>query len=356
MPMNGARVPGRGFTLIELLVVIAIIAILIALLLPAVQAARESARRASCLNNLKQIGLALKGYEQSMVSLPPGSITYQERPRDCNIIARNHSLFAMILPYLEQGASYNSINFAFGTWGQQGVLPVGAFNYTGLSAQVAMYICPSDSTESPPVNKLIDPANGVTYNPFSHGSYGGSIGTVDIFRWSCYNPSCPSMANDGVVCLGGTAELMPDGAFGYNHAFKEVEFIDGMSTTILVGETSRFRNDPDPVFNVWSSARLIQSPTTAQVTRLQALGSTVPRLNAPLRIPDYRLTSPVTWRDDPTNLEMGQFGFRSNHSGGANFLFGDGSVHFIKDSIDVRGVYRRLSTRAGNELIPDAAL
>src|SRR3954452_15666954 len=112
MPMIGARTGVRGFTLIELLVVITILSILIALVLPAVQAAREMARRAGCRNNLKQIGLALHGYERTYGTFPPGAITLQEHPLDCNMPARGHGLFTMILPYIEQQVTYNAINFA----------------------------------------------------------------------------------------------------------------------------------------------------------------------------------------------------------------------------------------------------
>src|SRR5271156_1436557 len=108
----------RAFTLIELLVVIAIIAVLIALLLPAVQAAREAARRASCVNNLKQVGLALLGYERTNLAFPPGGITGQENPLDCSSFnlpskgGRGHGILTMILPDMEQEPTYNAINFA----------------------------------------------------------------------------------------------------------------------------------------------------------------------------------------------------------------------------------------------------
>src|ERR1700686_3978454 len=101
----------RGFTLIELLVVIAIIAVLIALLLPAVQAAREAARRAQCVNNLKQIGLALANYETANASYPPGSIKFGAGAAvDC-ASPRHHTMFALILATMEQSNIYNSINF-----------------------------------------------------------------------------------------------------------------------------------------------------------------------------------------------------------------------------------------------------
>jgi prepilin-type N-terminal cleavage/methylation domain-containing protein/prepilin-type processing-associated H-X9-DG protein len=351
--MLGARQPARGFTLIELLVVITVLAALVALLLPAVQAARESARHSMCANNLKQLGVALQGYEQTHQSFPPGGITGQENPLDCGSFAnrgRGHGIFALILPFIEQGTAYDAINFAYGTIGQQGSINVGAINYTGLSPHLAVYVCPSDSGQIPPSNKLKDPSGGVTFNVFSHCSYAGVVGTVDIFRWSC---GCPPTSDDGTVCFKSSVELMPDGAFGYNHAFHMNDFVDGLSNTIVIGEFARFLNDPDTIFNVWNTALPIQSPSpnAAGVTRPQGLATTVPVLNAKLRIPDYPQSTPVNWRLDPQNRQMGQFGFRSRHPGGAGFLLGDGSVKFLKDSIDVTRAYWPLSTRGSSDLI-----
>ena len=351
-----ARRWSRGFTLIEVLVSVTIIAVLIALLLPAVQSAREAARRAACVNNLKQVGLALLGYERTYLTFPPGGITGQENPLDCSSFAnrgRGHGIFAMILPYIEQEPTYNTINFAYATMGVQGSINAGAINYTGLSTRLSVYICPSDSGQVPPLNKLLDPTNGVTFNPYSQCSYAGVVGTVDIFRWSC---GCPATDNDGVVCFGNSVELMPDGAFGYNHAFRVSEFHDGLSNTILVGDFARFANDPDVIFNVWNTSLPIESPTHAGVTRPQALATTVPRLNAKMRNPDYPPSNPVSWKSDSNNRNMGQFGFRSAHPGGADFLFGDGSVKFLKDTIDGTGVFQPLSTRDGGEIVPGCLL
>jgi prepilin-type processing-associated H-X9-DG protein/prepilin-type N-terminal cleavage/methylation domain-containing protein len=351
MPMFAARRPSRAFSLIEILVSIAIIGGLIALLLPAVQAARESARRAGCVNNLKQIGLALQGYERTNLCFPPGGITGQENPLDCssfNNRGRGHSLFTLILPFLEQVSTYNAVNFDCATMGQQGSANAAAINYTGLSTRLGVYVCPSDSPQTPPLNKLIDPANGLTFNAYSQASYAGMVGTVDIFRWSC---GCPPASNDGVVCFGNSVELLTDGAFGYNRVFRTNEFRDGLSNTVMVGDFARFLRDPDTIFNVWNTALPINSPTMIGVTRPQSLATAVPRPNAKLRTPDYPQSSPTKWKSDPNNLNMGQYGFRSSHPGGVNFLFGDGSVRFLKNEIDIQSVYWSLSTRDGNEIV-----
>src|SRR4051794_27977274 len=141
-----------GFTLIELLVVIAIIAVLIALLLPAVQAAREAARRAQCINNLKQIGLALHNYHQAIDSLPPGH--FGTGWNDWNSTT-------MLLPYMEQGALYNTINFAnVGDAADPGYRP----NTTAFRTKINGLLCPSDP------DRLT--------NVFGHSNYYGNCGNT----------------------------------------------------------------------------------------------------------------------------------------------------------------------------------
>ena len=132
----------RGFTLIELLVVIAIIAVLIALLLPAVQAAREAARRAQCVNNLKQIGLALHNYHTVHDCFPPGGLNTTQ-PNGALVANGGWSAHAFMLSYLEGGTLYNSINFTFGPWAA-GFGPLGSFMSQTINVtRVATFLCPS---------------------------------------------------------------------------------------------------------------------------------------------------------------------------------------------------------------------
>jgi prepilin-type N-terminal cleavage/methylation domain-containing protein/prepilin-type processing-associated H-X9-DG protein len=331
--MDSAR---RGFTLIELLVVIAIIAVLIALLLPAVQAAREAARRASCVNNLKQIGLAIANYEQSVGTYPIGVYTYaaEDGPSTNNCAyARGHSLFTYILNYMEQSTVYNAVNFGFPAGGGSPIGPnSGATQWTALITRINAYICPSDFPQTPYTNAV---NGGQSYNAYSQSSYAGNAGTTDIFRWWY---GCPN-------------EIPPDGPFGKSISYRSSDVTDGTSNTILVGETARFKNDPDQVFNEWNRALRFGS-SLAGVTRFQGLALCVPKINADLLVPDAPAGDPWLWYNDPnTNSQnLGQSGFRSQHPGGANFLLGDGSVRFLKASTNLV-VYRALGTRAAGEVI-----
>ncbi len=345
----------RGFTLIELLVVIAIIGVLIGLLLPAVQAAREAARRIQCVNNLKQIGIALANYESSNRIFPPGSIQYGAGAlMDCGYqTQRHHTMFALILPLIEQMSLYNAINFQLnslinGPYGKN--VNSGACNSTGYTTTVSSYLCPSDNLGNFVTSNRI-------YSGFTQTCYGGVIGNVDVFHWSF---GCPTLAPSPVVPA--------DGMFNADWAYQVSDVTDGLSNTLFVGETSRYVNDPDGLFfYTWSNDALWDSPNISGVSRPDALAMTIARPNAPILIPEIGADPlfNVNWWQNP-NLQlqnMGQWGFRSQHPGGVNFVFGDASVHWIKQSINVvgtvnpstgtlgLGVYRALGTRQTGEVI-----
>jgi len=352
----------RGFTLIELLVVIAIIGVLIGLLLPAVQAAREAARRAQCANNLKQMGLALHGYEGACGSFPMGFYSQAARdgcsngyhPSDpsTNATTRGFSWELYILPYLERGAHFNALNFNL-TWrsGRQG---------TAFASTAATFLCPSDSSA------LKIPPPNVQY---MQSSYAGSAGSNELFAFT-YAP--PTNADR---C--GTLDA--DGIFGATAVTRLVDVRDGLSSIVMIGEAARFPNEPDySVFNIgnvgglWNGAAPAGGRAAWGDLRVSILAFTVPRLNAPpligpagwdagTRLPSCLLaTSPLatdqpSWAFDPATGQvpcaaLGQWGFRSPHPGGAHFLLGDGSVRFLRDSINPT-TYRALGTRRGGEIV-----
>ncbi len=361
--------PRLAFTLIELLVVIAIIAVLIALLLPAVQAAREAARRSQCTNNLKQIGLAVANYESANTIYPIGIQAYgpQDKAYGCSLtsngMSRLHTVFTYILPYMEQGPIYNAINFNFpagaSIGGQYFGVDPGMVQYTALSSTINPYLCPDDSLRTPRSGHPQD-----VNEPYSQTSYAASFGTWDVWHWWY---GCPT-------------QIQGDGAFAYDMSYTIAAITDGLSNTMFIGEMSRFANDPDPFFNFWNRGGYFgaRSNLTPGVTRPQACTSTAARLNAPLAIPDVPATIGGPnyvdgWLYAPMGARVineGQYSFRSLHPGGANFVFGDGSVHFIKNTINMGnlqnftvpggsspppgaqiGIYRALSTRGGGEVI-----
>jgi prepilin-type N-terminal cleavage/methylation domain-containing protein/prepilin-type processing-associated H-X9-DG protein len=328
------RRAGRGFTLIELLVVIAIIGVLIALLLPAVQAAREAARRAQCINNLKQIGVALHNYHDVNGSFPIGIIWYQQPtdPLAC-AIPKGRSLFSAILPQMELQTVYNAINLTFADGSsssapEYGVVP-GLVQSTALLTRINSYVCPSESGEQRPYQIPTQSSN-----PYSWSSYAGVGGTYNCISWwyGCPNP------------------IEPNGMFAYGFNYKMSDITDGSSNTLFVGETSRFRNDPDQVFNTWTYCQWYGSGLLGgTASRPMGYALCYPRINAN-PVADIGSSGPWTDYQNPIYWNMGQWGFRSMHPGGANFLFGDGSVKFLKQSINPI-TYQGLSTRNMGEVI-----
>ena len=198
--------PSRGFTLIELLVVIAIIAVLIALLLPAVQAAREAARRTQCVNNLKQIGLAMHNYHTSTDSFPMGVSATNNSVNNC-IAWMGWSAQAMLFGYMEQGALYNAINFSLDPIEAPGGGANG-MNTTVTWTRVATFLCPSD------------PNGGLNFRNNYYASTGPST-TADWGVDSNFN-----------VCKG----VEKPGLFTYGYSYGIRSIVDGTSNTIAFSE------------------------------------------------------------------------------------------------------------------------
>jgi prepilin-type N-terminal cleavage/methylation domain-containing protein/prepilin-type processing-associated H-X9-DG protein len=354
-PTQAIRPSRRGFTLIELLVVIAIIAVLIALLLPAVQAAREAARRAQCVNNLKQIGLALANYESANGVYPAGF--WGASPNDspaCGAFT-GHTAFAMILPYFEQSNVANSINFGVptynggaatnGTVGQW-----GSFQATAYTTRINSYICPSDQ---PNGTRTVSSVLTLPQNPYSQTSYTCVAGTIecDFFSYVSFNAA---------YCFA----IEPNGVFGKNYAYRISSITDGLSNTAFFGETSRFIGESaSQPFSFWNRGGTFGGDIGSDV-RPMGLAYTVPQINTPATGQSPTSGGPcgrptmgtaTPWSQDPCSKFDGEFGFRSLHPGGANFAFGDGSVRFLKQTINIQ-TYNAVGTKNGGEIISSDSL
>jgi prepilin-type N-terminal cleavage/methylation domain-containing protein/prepilin-type processing-associated H-X9-DG protein len=355
--------PSRGFTLIELLVVIAIIAVLIALLLPAVQAAREAARRAQCINNLKQLALASLNYESSQGSMPMGNryidLTCYASSSLCNSSCWfGHSAFNFIVPFMEGTAQFNATNFS--------LIAQAAQNATALANKVSSFICPSDMPATPVVFSNGKPA------PFAQTSYGMSRGTQEnIFcNWAYTTPPDYTQQNP-THCNAA----LGNGMFGAEGVVKIANVTDGTSNTTLFGEMSRFRNEPggDP-FNfytftaVWPAYAFTSATATNANELFPETGAfTYPRINSPndptganagkvWGVCGTGMSVPGDWliKCPQALTTLGEWAFRSNHPGGVNFAFADGSVKFVKQTVNDQA-YQALGTCAGGEVVSSDA-
>jgi prepilin-type N-terminal cleavage/methylation domain-containing protein/prepilin-type processing-associated H-X9-DG protein len=301
--------PARGFTLIELLVVIAIIAVLIGLLLPAVQAAREAARRMHCSNNMKQLGLAFHNYHSTHDAFPPGYISStQTSESNSPETGPGWGWGTMSLQALEQPALYNAANFSLAI--------VDPGSITVRSIRLNAFLCPSSVGEGPVILK--DAAGVVLVTDLAAGNYVASAGQLEVEEF-------PSSNN---------------GVFYRNSRVGVRDVTDGTSSTLMVGERSRNLADATWV-GVIPSARVCTKPEwrvqECETANVMVLGHTGPS-------PDQR------WVDVPNYKGAGADDFWSLHPGGCNFLFCDGSVRFVKESINPK-VFSYLSTRAGGEVV-----
>jgi prepilin-type N-terminal cleavage/methylation domain-containing protein/prepilin-type processing-associated H-X9-DG protein len=363
VPARIRRGRRAAFTLIELLVVIAIVAVLIGLLLPAVQKVREAASRMKCANNLKQFGLALHGFHDANGYLPPGLAT-EGNNQDCF-----HTGFTYLLPHIEQDNIYRLYHFDQQWYAVE--------NYPAVEQQAAIFFCPSNR----------------------------SSGTIDltpfIKQWGAPMPPYVG-ACDYVLCKGANACLWTDTSQIPPQArglFNEVQFgstvnpsgqgpwvpipqqsvrltniTDGLSSTLAIGEaaggnpyyavadinnlsqpaTEPFVNGPATMDQAWGVASMgdYQHPWYAGILGVTAqIGFGADPMDEPM---NRRLGMPTILGGDPTGSNSTGLdrvsGFRSMHLIGGNFLFADGSVHFLAQTIDP-ATYRALSSYAGGEVI-----
>ncbi|MHC5541503.1 DUF1559 domain-containing protein [Singulisphaera rosea] len=334
----------RAFTLIELLVVIAIIAVLIALLLPAVQAAREAARRAQCVNNLKQLGIALHNYHDTLGRLPYGAIVAPKGnfwyPSGVGGEHYRYSALAMLAPFLEQSPIFGALNFSYPIYMPDGSL--SATNTTVFSLKVSIFLCPSDT------GRIVQPG-------FAPANY---------------------MACAGNGMPGGSALYEnPNGCFYYNSGVTFAGIQDGLSQTAMISESilglasGPFQVAPGTVVN---PKEIMAQQVAVDINALPPADLTVAECNSAGAGTSgyYNAQRGGSWAQGdfrhalythyyPPNsqsydcLRGSDYGWktaRSYHNGGVNVLFGDGRVQFVKDSIAVAS-WSALGTRAGGEVV-----
>lgn len=311
----------KGFTLIELLVVISIIAVLIALLLPAVQAAREAARRAHCVNNLKQIGIACHNYHDQLGALPGAYLVYN---------VTSFSALSMMLPQMEQRPLFDALNFSLAYSN-----PV---NSTVLMADVSTFICPSDLPN--PIR-----ARGAQTNYMA-----------DMGSWIVWQAA--TGPNTGLPA--------PNGVFFGNSSTRFANVIDGLSNTgffservLADGSNAIVSPESDVFFSPAAPTTLDDAVAQCNAVDITNLANQFPLFMGAPWVNGQHIFQHVM---PPNTRSCGFFTAlravmppSSRHPGGVNMLLGDGSVRFIKNSINLP-TWRALGTIAGGEVISADAL
>ncbi len=351
LPYCDRRVtPSRGMTLVEALVVISIIGILMALVIPAVSAIRESARRTQCRNNLRQIGLAMDGFQAATRSFPaagPG-VHLMVGGHTRLAVLKQFSPQLQILPYLDQENVVKAANLSLAS--DSGDAPENA---TAMSVHIRVFICPSETSA------LLVGSTGPV-------SYRANLGPGPYLFDMDDHPT-------GDLPQGG------EGAFGYGHSFTPQDFKDGVSNTVMMseklmgdGESASFT----PSRDYWCLG--LAGPDYPAADVLVSMCANLPSINPPhvsdggsswypvgfgvtlynhtvtpnSRVPGCKVNG-VDPTPDLSGNFGGVFGASSMHGGGVHCLMGDGAVRFVTDTVNL-AVWRAISTRSGGEVVSEA--